>query len=116
MVSGLWSVVCSPWSVVRGPRDFPGYACATSLTGDSGRFPCSTAATLAAANWRAALDRMDTVHQALIDAVRTLDPEALDRRAPGKASTVYFMLHGIPQHDLYHGGQVVLLRKASRST
>jgi len=69
-----------------------------------------------AANWRAALDRMDTVHQTLVDTVRALDPEALERHSPGKSFTVYFMLHGVPQHDLYHGGQVVLLKKVSRST
>jgi DinB family protein len=67
------------------------------------------------ANWSAALDQMDAVHQRLVDTVRTVNPDELDRPAPGKSFTVYFMLHGVPQHDLYHGGQIVLLKKASRS-
>jgi uncharacterized damage-inducible protein DinB len=67
------------------------------------------------ANWQAALDGMDTVHQALVDTVRLLEPDTLERAVPGKSFNVYFMLHGVPQHDLYHGGQVVLLRKARRS-
>jgi hypothetical protein len=64
------------------------------------------------ANWRAALAALDEAHRALVDAVRALTPDRLEETAPGRSFTVYFMLHGIPQHDLYHGGQVVLLKKA----
>jgi hypothetical protein len=65
-------------------------------------------------NWRSALDALDTAHAALVDAVRGLEPDRLDETTPGRSFTVYFMLHGIPQHDLYHGGQVMLLKKALR--
>ena len=30
----------------------------------------------------------------------------------GKDYDVYVMLHGLVQHDLYHGGQIGLLKKA----
>jgi len=66
------------------------------------------------ANWRAALDALDMAHRTLVDAVRLLTPERLTQLVPGRAFTVYFMLHGVPQHDLYHGGQVMLLGKAIR--
>ena len=62
-------------------------------------------------NWKAALDEIDRGLAELAVAVRRLQPERLDEIVPGKPFTVYFMLHGMPQHDLYHGGQVVLLKK-----
>jgi hypothetical protein len=31
---------------------------------------------------------------------------------PGTEYSVYFMLHGVIQHDLYHAGQIALLKKA----
>jgi uncharacterized damage-inducible protein DinB len=67
------------------------------------------------ANWHAALEGLDEAHQALVNAVQTLNPDKLDQLVPGKSFTVYCMLHGIPQHDLYHGGQIMLLRKAIRT-
>jgi len=67
------------------------------------------------ANWRAALDGVDEAHEALVQTVRGLAPERLSERVVGRDFTVYFMLHGVPQHDLYHGGQVVMLKKALRA-
>ena len=66
------------------------------------------------ANWRAALAELDRAHQALVHMVGTLTEERLEQRVPGKDFSVYFMLHGVPQHDLYHGGQAMLLRRAIR--
>jgi len=68
------------------------------------------------ANWKAVLDRLDTGHQALVDTVRALTLDRLGQRVVGKSFDVYFMLHGMPQHDLYHCGQVVLLRKVLRGS
>ncbi len=67
------------------------------------------------ANWHAALEGLDEAHRALVDAVRALTPDKLDQVVAGGSFTVYFMLHGVPQHDLYHGGQVMLLRKSIRA-
>ena len=68
------------------------------------------------ANWQAVLEELDRTHGTLLDTVRRLKPDKLDEMVPGKPFNVYFMLHGIPQHDLYHGGQVMLLRKALAAT
>ena len=76
-------------------------------------WPAPAAAT--GANWRTALDQLDQAHGALVEAVRLLTPETLTQLVPGRAFTVYFMLHGVPQHDLYHGGQVMFLSKAIRA-
>lgn len=64
------------------------------------------------ANWRSALEQSDRRHTALVEAIRALDPRMLGERAPGQDFTIDAMLHGVPQHDLYHGGQVMMLIKA----
>lgn len=72
-------------------------------------WPTPPAAT--EANWRAALQGIDRSHAALVETVRRLTPSRLTEIVPGKDFTVYFMLHGVPQHDLYHAGQIKLLCK-----
>jgi ribosomal protein L27 len=36
----------------------------------------------------------------------------LENIAPGKDHSLYVMLHGGVQHDLYHAGQIAVLKKA----
>jgi uncharacterized damage-inducible protein DinB len=70
--------------------------------------------------WRAALDRLDAAHRSLVDAIRAL-PEARlseptnDPREgpPGKGVSYYVLLHGVVQHDVYHAGQIAVLKKGS---
>ena len=31
---------------------------------------------------------------------------------PGKPYCIYFLLHGVIQHNLYHAGQIACLKKA----
>jgi uncharacterized damage-inducible protein DinB len=58
---------------------------------------------------KAALDRG---HQALIDAIKKVPEARLDEPIlPGKSS-IYVTLHGVIQHDLYHAGQIAILKKA----
>jgi hypothetical protein len=64
------------------------------------------------ANWKAVLDDLDRGLAELAEAVRRIDPKRLSETVPGRSFDVYFMLHGVPQHDLYHAGQVVFLNKA----
>jgi uncharacterized damage-inducible protein DinB len=64
------------------------------------------------AGWKAALAELEETHRLLADAVKLLDEAALERTVPGKLYSVYFMLHGVIQHDLYHAGQIALLKKA----
>jgi uncharacterized damage-inducible protein DinB len=40
------------------------------------------------------------------------DDEFLDEIVPGREYDFYTMLHGILQHDLYHTGQISILKKA----
>jgi hypothetical protein len=64
--------------------------------------------------WQETLAGLEEGLEALVNAVRHLEAEKLDPLLPGRDFTVREMLHGIPQHDLYHSGQVLMLRKALR--
>jgi uncharacterized damage-inducible protein DinB len=64
--------------------------------------------------WRKALRELKQVHQELVDAVANLPDARLSELVPGKEGahyTFYYMLHGVVQHELYHAGQIALLKK-----
>ena len=60
--------------------------------------------------WQATLAALDAGRAALLAAVEALDDSRLDEPVPGKDYVVYVMLHGDLQHDLYHAGQIALLK------
>jgi len=69
--------------------------------------------------WRQAVDTLEDAHQALVAAVLRLAPASLHAptndprdRETGRGVSYYVMLHGIAQHDVYHSGQIALLKKA----
>ncbi|HSE38929.1 MAG TPA: DinB family protein [Blastocatellia bacterium] len=62
--------------------------------------------------WSSALDELRSNHEALRAAIRALDEPRLEDIVPGTQYTVYFLLHGVIQHDLYHAGQIALLKRA----
>jgi len=64
------------------------------------------------AAWRKAVQDLEERNRALRDAVAQLDEARLTAKVPGKDHSVYIMLHGIIQHDLYHAGQIAVLKKA----
>lgn len=64
------------------------------------------------ASWRDALAELEGGHGRLREAVRKLSDADLDKIVAGREYSVYFMLHGVVQHILYHAGQIALLKKA----
>ncbi len=73
-----------------------------------------------AQGWRTALERLDAAHQALVSAVRAMPESQLlaptnDPRdkTTGAGVSYYVLLHGIVQHDVYHSGQIALLKKGA---
>jgi uncharacterized damage-inducible protein DinB len=60
----------------------------------------------------AALVLLEAAHSRLLDTLVRMSPEALDEAVPGKPYTAYVMLEGIIQHNLYHAGQIALLKKS----
>ena len=61
--------------------------------------------------WKTDLDLLGREHQLLKAAVAALPDAALKRRAPGKSYSLGFTIRGIAAHDLYHAGQVQLLKR-----
>jgi uncharacterized damage-inducible protein DinB len=64
------------------------------------------------AAWERARASLDGEYRELYDAVRGLSDESLERIVPGRDYNVYFMLHGVIQHILYHTGQIGVLKRA----
>jgi uncharacterized damage-inducible protein DinB len=64
--------------------------------------------------WRAALERLASGNHALRDAIARFDDGWLDTVPPARQPvTAYMLMHGVIQHDLYHAGQIALLKKAA---
>jgi len=80
------------------------------LTGTA-NFPLVPKPTEAA--WRKAVAHVKRTHDALVKMVATLPESRLRDRVPGKKYDFYFMLHGVVQHELYHAGQIAILKKAA---
>lgn len=65
-----------------------------------------------APHWTADRALLRSQHAQLVEAVRVFDPRRLDKPAPGsKAYRFVDLLFGIVSHDLYHVGQVQLLKR-----
>ena len=63
------------------------------------------------AAWKADLAILDEVHRTLRAAVAAFDPEALDTVPKGGKLTHLKTISGIALHDIYHAGQINLLKR-----
>jgi hypothetical protein len=105
---GIWEIVLhvTAW-IDTAQRRMEGTAVELSPAED---WPEIAAPTEAA--WKIALDELEAAHEKLRGAIAALDPERLDEPVPGKPYSFYFLLHGVMQHNLYHAGQIAILKKA----
>jgi uncharacterized damage-inducible protein DinB len=62
--------------------------------------------------WKRALEGLVEGRARLRDSVKGFSDERLEQKATGPDYTCYVVLHGVLQHDLYHAGQIVMLKKA----
>lgn len=62
--------------------------------------------------WRNAVKLARQTHDSLVKTVAGLSEKRLREIVPGKRYDFYHMLHGIAQHELYHAGQIAILKKA----
>jgi uncharacterized damage-inducible protein DinB len=62
--------------------------------------------------WQRSLEHLRDCRARFRAAVKNLHADKLDEIAPGKDHSLYVMLHGAIQHDLYHAGQIAVLKKA----
>lgn len=65
------------------------------------------------AAWRKTIAALREGHQKLSEAIAAVDEARLDEPILQGMGTVYATLHGAVQHDLYHAGQIAILKKAS---
>ena len=94
------------------------YAVRRRLTGEKrGSFPLAGSnffarpETMTERAWRADLALLDRMHRELRAAIAALPPARLNRAAPGGRTTNLFLIQGIAAHDLYHAGQIQLIKR-----
>jgi uncharacterized damage-inducible protein DinB len=63
------------------------------------------------AAWRKVVAHAKRTHDVLVKTVEALPESRLRERVPGKRYDFYHMLHGVAQHELYHTGQIAILKK-----
>jgi uncharacterized damage-inducible protein DinB len=61
--------------------------------------------------WQQTIQKVKEGHNELARAIAGLDDSRLDAPIVEGLASVYATLHGIIQHDLYHAGQIALLKK-----
>ena len=69
------------------------------------------------ATWSHAVETTKKTHHELIRAVAAFPDARLAEQVPGKTQNYYnfyYMFSGIVQHELYHAGQIALLKKAAK--
>lgn len=68
-----------------------------------------------AQDWTDTLEQLARSQQELVEALETFPADKLNEQVPGKTPplTFYTLLHGIIHHDLYHTGQIMLIKKAT---
>ncbi len=64
-----------------------------------------------ASAWKKALEDLEKGHMQLRQTISRLSDGELDKVLKHPKPTVYDLLHGAIQHDLYHAGQIAVLKK-----
>ena len=64
--------------------------------------------------WKADVALLDQMHDVLRGAIVRLPPRDLRRTPAGKKISNFALLSGIAAHDLYHAGQIQLLKRLSK--
>jgi len=109
----------SIWELTQHIRAWEG-ACLRRLSGDPAQLsdeedwrPVNDTSEAA---WQKTKQALVATHQQLLQKIAELDDARLDQPIISDSSTtyssVYVTLHGGVQHDLYHAGQIALLKKA----
>ncbi len=68
------------------------------------------------AAWHKTVEQTKRTHETLVETVAALPESKLRETVPGKKYDFQFMLPGVVQHELYHAGQIAILKKAVEAT
>ena len=63
------------------------------------------------AAWQQTLTKLQRGNQELRDTISAMTDARLKEIVLGQTYSFYYMLHGVIQHDLYHAGQIAVLKK-----
>ena len=61
--------------------------------------------------WRQAVEALTQSKKKLCEVIAKLGDNRLSDQVPGKNYSAYVMVHGVIQHNLYHAGQIAILKK-----
>lgn len=64
-------------------------------------------------DWNAARERLEDSRHKLLNLLGDFPDERLAETVPGRGFSFDFLLHGVVQHDVYHLGQITLLRRTA---
>jgi hypothetical protein len=93
------------------------YAVRRRLSGEKrGSFPLKgsnwfTPADTSEAAWKDAVELLVDSHKSLRRVVAELDPRELRKTPPGSKETNLYVITGIAAHDVYHAGQIQILKR-----
>lgn len=62
-------------------------------------------------DWRQAVKLLADTHASLRTAIAALDSKQLRNTLPGSKDTYLFLISGVAAHDVYHAGQIQLLKR-----
>ena len=107
------------WELTQHIRAWEG-ACLRRLNGDPAQLPdsedWSDVNDHSEAAWEKTKRKLVETHEELVEAIASLDDSRLDQPIMQHPqipfSSTYVTLHGGVQHDLYHAGQIAILKKA----
>jgi len=99
------------------------YAVRNKLTGgESGKFPRTPSnwvkvdAKSGEKEWKEDKKLVNDEHKSLIDAIKNFDSKKLDKRVPKSTEWTYAdLLMGVITHNVYHTGQIILLKRLYKS-
>lgn len=67
-----------------------------------------------AASWKKALKRCGDAQRKLRDLLKKYSEDQLHQTLAGKEYSMYFLMQGILQHNVYHAGQIAVLRRVAK--
>jgi uncharacterized damage-inducible protein DinB len=61
--------------------------------------------------WEKLLKQYDQTHQELMQLLKKADKKLLAQKVTGRNFTLQYLINGVLQHDIYHTGQIALLKQ-----
>jgi hypothetical protein len=110
-IHGIWQIV--------DHMAFWEHAVRTWIAGDLTRPPdeasWSTIEDTTEGAWQMTIQRLREGHRALVADVIAVDDARLSDRLFDDMPSLYAILHGVVQHNVYHAGQIALLKRIADS-